>query len=200
MSTSIWHIINWYTKPWFSICKGRSFRTRLVNLGGGNPLWVLEQISSKHWKTMLMVGMRLGYVIIFPMTPHYLPHQVWKKLEEFWINWIHITRVVRRWIWVHCERIEELDILIKFPKGGHYIFLQYLLLINNVLLQHVIFLTFMSKNNKIIMKVFSSRINSLIQGYYTRIQQNIKNSIVKHSVGLFLKLHGWKGFSICVSL
>ena len=42
------NIIKLYMQLGYAICKGRSSRTRLVNLGGGNPPRVLEQISSKH--------------------------------------------------------------------------------------------------------------------------------------------------------
>ena len=56
IKTSIRHLINWYTQPWSTICKGRSFRTRLVNLRGGNPPWVLEQISSKKCKNFTNGG------------------------------------------------------------------------------------------------------------------------------------------------
>ena len=50
------HIINWYAQPCSAICKGISFETRLVNLGGGNPPWVLEQVSSQHCTTFTNGG------------------------------------------------------------------------------------------------------------------------------------------------
>ena len=54
--TYIINIINLYTQPWYEIFKGLSSGTRLVNLGGGNPPWVLEQISSQHYTTFTNGG------------------------------------------------------------------------------------------------------------------------------------------------
>ena len=54
------HIYQTYNQliyqPWSTICKGRRFGTRLVNLGGVNTPWVLEQISSKHCTTFTNGG------------------------------------------------------------------------------------------------------------------------------------------------
>ena len=40
--------------------------------------------------------------------------------RNFGINWIHLTRVGRSWISVHCEIIEELIFWSNFQKMGHY--------------------------------------------------------------------------------
>ena len=60
---SIRHIINLYTQPWFAICKGRIFMTRLVNLGGGNRPGSWNKSLPNTIQPPLMVGMRIGYVI-----------------------------------------------------------------------------------------------------------------------------------------
>ena len=50
------NIINLYTQPWSAIFRGISFGARLVNLGGADPPWVLEQISSQRYTTFTNGG------------------------------------------------------------------------------------------------------------------------------------------------
>ena len=70
------HIKNWYTQPSSEIFKGISFGTRLVNLGGGNPPWVLEKISSQQCKTFTNGGYDtwLCYKTLIKL---YFNHHMW---------------------------------------------------------------------------------------------------------------------------
>ena len=74
--TYIKHIIKLYTKPCSAICKGKSFGTRLVNLGGGNPPWVLEQISSKNC-TKFTNGGYDTWIYYQTLIKVYLKHNMW---------------------------------------------------------------------------------------------------------------------------
>ena len=56
--------------------KRRSFGTRLVNLGGGNPPWVLEQISSKHC-TNSTNGWYETWIFYNTLIKLYFHHYMW---------------------------------------------------------------------------------------------------------------------------
>ena len=55
---------------------GIIFRTRLVNLGGGNPPWVLEQISSQHY-TYFTNGGYDTCICYQTLIKLYLKHHMW---------------------------------------------------------------------------------------------------------------------------
>ena len=63
MRTYIIHIINWYTQPWSEIFKGRSFGTRLVNLGAGNPHGSWNKSLPSTVQPSLMVGIIILSII-----------------------------------------------------------------------------------------------------------------------------------------
>ena len=56
--------------------QGISFGTRLVNLGGGNPPWVLEQISSQHCTTFTNGGYD-NWIFYWKLIKLYLKHHMW---------------------------------------------------------------------------------------------------------------------------
>ena len=82
--TYIRYIINWYTQPWSSIFKGIIFGTRLVNLGGGNPPRVLEQISSQHCTTFTNGGYGT-WIYYKTLIKLYFKHHI-QFLGRIWIQ------------------------------------------------------------------------------------------------------------------